>query len=323
MLKQLIIMEGLSHSGKTTVINELKNKFDHKVLVLNTPNSKDLEEIEEYFISKIDALDPEKDAYIINNMKVSLEVLQQAKKSVANSFDRLRNGVKKNNFSKQMTAEDYINLNKDGVDAPYLALVMEVASIVSSKTTQLKALVDMVNFFDQDVTIIVDRFIGSSFAYGPVDIIDMVKNPKKYQFRLDRSHERDVLITALSRLHSTHDFLNWVALTQAPVLSFFLECPLEERKRRSGNVTPNDESDKEFDKTSLEFDTIMRNKYHHYMVKFSEDCSYFNPDIYDYFVLPTVSVEQTVDNIIDILNNKEQYKVTDLQSYEKLQKEYR
>lgn len=312
MLKQLIIAEGLSHSGKTTVINELKNKFDHKVLVLNTPNSKDLEEIEEYFISKIDALNPEKDAYIINNTKVSLEVLQQAKKSVANSFDRLRNGVKKNNFSKQMTAEDYINLNKDGVDAPYLALVMEVASIVSSKTTQLKALVDMVNFFDQDVTIIVDRFIGSSFAYGPVDIIDMVKNPKKYQFRLDRSHERDVLITALSRLHSAHDFLNWVALTQAPVLPFFLECPLEERKRRSGNVTPNDESDKEFDKTSLEFDQIMRNKYHHYMVKFSEDCSYFNPDIYDYFVLPTVSVEQTVDNIIDILNNKEQYKVTDL-----------
>lgn len=95
MLKQLIIMEGLSHSGKTTVINELKNKFDHKVLVLNTPNSKDLEEIEEYFISKIDALNPEKDAYIINNTKVSLEVLQQAKKSVANSFDRLRNGVKK------------------------------------------------------------------------------------------------------------------------------------------------------------------------------------------------------------------------------------
>lgn len=312
MLKQLIIVEGLSHSGKTTVINELKNKIDHKVLILNTPNSKDLDDIEEYFISKVDALNPEKDGYIINNMKVSLEVLRQAKKSVANCFDRLRRNIKKNKFSKQMSSEDYISLNKDGVDAPYLALVMEVASIISSKTTQLKALVDMVNYFDQDVTIIADRFIGSSLVYGPVDIIDMIKNPKKYQFRLDRSHERDTLIVALSRLHAAHDFLNWVALTQAPVLPFFLECPLEERKRRSCNVTPNDESDKEFDKTSLDFDKVMRDKYHHYMVKFSEDCSYFNPDIYDYFVLPTVSVEQTVNNIVDVLNNKEHYKVTDL-----------
>ena len=67
MLKQIIIVEGLSHSGKTSVINEIKNKLDHKVLVLNTPNKNDLDEIEEYFISKVDSLDPEIDKAKIKN----------------------------------------------------------------------------------------------------------------------------------------------------------------------------------------------------------------------------------------------------------------
>ena len=103
MLKQIVIVEGLSHCGKTSVINELKKKLDHKVLVLNTPNKNDLEEIEEYFIAKVDSLDPEKDNHKINLVNSLLEELKEAKERVSVYFDNIHERVKKKVFPKQST----------------------------------------------------------------------------------------------------------------------------------------------------------------------------------------------------------------------------
>lgn len=309
MLNQIVIIEGLSHCGKTSVINELKKKLDHKVLVLNTPNKNDLEEIEEYFIAKVDTLDPEKDNFKISLVNSLLDELKGAKSRIEVYFQNIHERCAKYNFPKQSTVEDYKRINKEGIDVPYLVLFTEVNGILTTKTVQLKALVDLVNLFDQEVTIIVDRFIGSTLVYSPVDVIHMANNPKDYQFRNDTyPSERDTLLGTLARINMTHNFLKFIALTQAPVIPIFIECQVEERVRRAKAVNPNDESDKAFDEMSLEFDKIMSRKYRDYLVFFAEDCASFNPDVYNFFCLPSTTVEDTTKDILSILENKEYYK---------------
>lgn len=309
MLKQIVIVEGLSHCGKTSVINELKKKLDHKVLVLNTPNKNDLGEIEEYFIAKVDTLDPEKDNAKIILVKSLLNELKEAKERIGVYFDNIHERVKKKDFPKQSTVDDYLRINKEGIDISYLVFFNDVNGILTAKTSQLKALVDLVNLFDQEVTIIVDRFIGSTLAYSPVDVIHMANNPKDYQFRTDTyTSERDTLIGTLARINTTHNLLKFFALTQAPVIPIFIKCPVEERARRAQSVQANDESDKAFDQMSLELDEIMSRKYHDYMVFFAEDCACFNPYVYNFFVIPSTTVEETTKNILGILENKEYYK---------------
>lgn len=309
MLKQIVIVEGLSHCGKTSVINELKKKLDHKVLVLNTPNKNDLDEIVEYFIAKVDTLDPEKDNAKIILVKSLLNELKEAKERISVYFDNIHERVKKKDFPKQSIVDDYLRINKEGIDVPYLVLFTDVNGILTTKTLQLKALVDLVNLFDQEVTIIVDRFIGSTLVYSPVDVIDMANNPKDYQFRTDTyTSERDTLMGTLSRINTTHNLLKYFALTQAPVIPIFIECPVEERARRAKEVQANDESDKAFDEMSIELDTIMSRKYRDYLVFFAEDCACFNPDVYNFFVIPSTTVEETTKDILSILENKEYYK---------------
>lgn len=309
MLKQIVIVEGLSHCGKTSVINELKKKLDHKVLVLNTPNKNDLDEIEEYFIAKVDTLDPEKDNAKIILVKSLLNELKEAKERISVYFDNIHEHVKKKDFPKQSTVDDYLRINKEGIDVPYLVLFTDVNGILTAKTLQLKALVDLVNLFDQEVTIIVDRFIGSTLVYSPVDVIDMANNPKDYQFRTDTYiSERDTLMGTLARINTTHNLLKYFALTQAPVIPIFIECPVEERARRAKEAQANDESDKAFDEMSLELDTIMSRKYRDYLVFFAEDCACFNPDVYNFFVIPSTTVEETTKDILGILENKEYYR---------------
>lgn len=309
MLNQIVIVEGLSHSGKTTVINEIKKKLDHKVLVLNTPNKNDLEEIEEYFIAKVDSLDPEIDKAKINRMGCLMNEFKDAKSRISIYFDNLRKRTEQHKFPKQTTVSDYLKLNELGTDIPYIALFVEVKSIIGAKAIQLRALVDMVNLFDQEVTIIVDRFIGSTLVYSPIDIIHMANNPKDYQLNLiEDTIERDILLGSITSVNSVHNFLKYVALTQAPVIPIFIKCPLEERTRRAQAVNPNDESDKAFDEMSLEFDKIMSRKYRDYMVFFAEDCAAFNPDVYNFFSLPSTDVERLSKDILSILENKEYYK---------------
>ena len=309
MLKQIVIVEGLSHCGKTSVINELKKKLDHKVLVLNTPNKNDLDEIEEYFISKVDTLDPEKDKDKINHVNSLLNELKEAKSRIGVYFHNLRERCEKRNYPKQSTAEDYKRINKEGIEVPYLVLFTDVNSILTFKTLQLRTLVDAVNQFDQEVTIIVDRFIGSTLVYSPIDVIHMVNNPKEYQFRNDTyTSERDILLGTLARINTTHNLLKYIALTHAPIIPIFIECPVEERARRAKAVEANDESDKAFDEMSLELDTIMSRKYRDYLVFFAEDCACFNPDVYNFFVIPSTTVEETTKDILSILENKEYYK---------------
>ena len=308
MLKQIVIVEGLSHCGKTSVINELKKKLDHKVLVLNTPNKNDLDEIEEYFIAKVDTLDPEQDKTKIQRVNALLEELKEAKSRIGVYFHNLRERCEKRNYPKQSTADDYLRINKKGVEVPYLVLFTDVNGILTTKTLQLKALVDLVNLFDQEVTIIVDRFIGSTLVYSPIDVIDMANNPKEYQFRIDNASERDILMGTLARINTTHNLLKYFALTQAPVIPIFISCPVEERTRRAQQVQANDESDKAFDQMSLELDAIMSRKYHDYMVFFAEDCACFNPDVYNFFSIPSTTIEDTTKDILSILENKEYYK---------------
>ena len=311
MLKQIVIVEGLSHCGKTSVINELKKKLDHKVLVLNTPNKNDLDEIEEYFTAKIDSLDFSngENTTRMNKVKSLLTELEEAKNRVSVYFQNIHERIKKHNFPKQSTVESYLEINKDGIDIPYAMMLVDISNIVSAKTTQLKTLIDMVNLFDQDVTIIVDRFIGSTLVYGPIDVLHMAKHPKDYRFGLEYTYaERDNLLTCLARINIAHNFLKYVALTQAPVLPIFIICPVEERARRAQSVQANDESDKAFDQMSLELDEIMSRKYHDYMVFFAEDCACFNPDVHNFFVIPSTTVEETTKDILGILENKEYYK---------------
>lgn len=309
MLNQIVIIEGLSHCGKTSVINELKKKLDHKVLVLNTPNKNDLEEIEEYFIAKVDTLDPEKDNAKIILVKSLLNELKEAKERISVYFNNIHERVKKKDFPKQSTVDDYLRINKEGIDVAYLVLFTDVNGILTAKTLQLKALVDLVNLFDQEVTIIVDRFIGSTLVYSPVDVIHMANNPKDYQFRTDtHASERDILLGTLARINTTHNLLKYIALTQAPVIPIFIECPVEERARRAKEVKANDESDKAFDEMSLELDTIMSRKYRDYLVFFAEDCACFNPDVYNFFSIHSTTVEATTKDILDILENKDYYK---------------
>lgn len=309
MLNQIVIVEGLSHSGKTTVINEIKKKLDHKVLVLNTPNKNDLEEIEEYFIAKVDTLDPEKDKDKINHVNYLLDELKEAKSRIGLYLNNLRKHTEKNKFPKQTTVCDYLKINDHGTDIAYTVLFVEVKDIIGAKAIQLRALVDMVNLFDQEVTIIVDRFIGSTLVYSPVDIIDMAKEPKAYQLNLiEDTSERDILLSCLSAINHVHNFLKFVALTQGPIIPIFISCPVEERARRAKEVKANDESDKAFDEMSLAFDNIMSAKYHDYMVYFAEDCAWFNPDVYNFFSLPSTTVEGLAKDILDILENKDYYK---------------
>lgn len=311
MLKQIVIVEGLSHCGKTSVINELKKKLDHKVLVLNTPNKNDLDEIEEYFIAKLDSLDynEDQDYTKANKVKALLTELKEAKIKVGDYFHNLRERCERYHYPKQSTASDYLKLNKDGIDVPYLSFFVDVNNIINAKTTQLKALVDAVNLFDQDVTIIVDRFIGSTLVYSPIDVIDMANHPDVYQLNLiGNTLERDTLLGSLVRINAVHNFLKYVALTQAPVIPIFISCPVEERTRRAKEVEANDESDKAFDQMSLELDSIMSRKYHDYMVFFAEDCACFNPDVYNFFSIPSTTIEDTTKDILSILENKEYYK---------------
>ncbi len=309
MLKQIVIVEGLSHCGKTSVINELKKKLDHKVLVLNTPNKNDLDEIEEYFIAKVDTLDPEKDRLKIDQVKCFLHDLKEAKSRIELHFHIIRDRCERHNYPKQFTVEDYKRINTGDTDVHCLALFPNINSILTVKTLQLKILVDMVNLFDQDVTIIVDRFIGSTLVYSPFDIIHMANYPKDYEFRIATfGSERDLLMGTLVRINTTHNLLKYFALTQAPVIPIFIECPVEERARRAKEVQANDESDKAFDEMSLELDTIMSRKYRDYLVFFAEDCACFNPDVHNFFVIPSTTVEETTKDILSILENKEYYK---------------
>nr|DAJ64646.1 MAG TPA: Polyphosphate kinase 2 (PPK2) [Caudoviricetes sp.] len=309
MLKQIVIVEGLSHCGKTSVINELKKKLDHKVLVLSTPNKNDLDEIEEYFIAKVDTLDTEIDKARINRMGYLMDEFKDTKSRISIYFDNLHKRTEQHKFPKQTTVCDYLKLNEHGTDIPYTALFVEVKSIIGAKAIQLRALVDMVNLFDQEVTIIVDRFIGSTLVYSPIDIIDMANNPKAYQLNLiEDTIERDILLGSITSVNSVHNFLKYVALTQAPVIPIFISCPVEERARRAQQVQANDESDKAFDQMSLELDTIMSRKYHDYLVFFAEDCACFNPDVYNFFSIPSTTVEDTTKDILSILENKEYYK---------------
>ena len=309
MVKQIVIVEGLSHCGKTSVINELKKKLDHKVLVLNTPNKNDLGEIEEYFIAKVDTLDPEIDKAKINRMGYLMDEFKEAKSRTSICFDDLRKLTEQHKFPKQTTVCDYLKLNEHGTDVTYTALFVEVKSIIGAKAIQLRALVDMVNLFDQEVTIIVDRFIGSTLVYSPVDIIHMANNPKAYQINLiEDTIGRDILLGSVTSVNSVHNFLKYVALTQAPVIPIFIECPVEERARRAKEVKANDESDKAFDQMSIELDKIMSRKYRDYLVFFAEDCACFNPDVYNFFVIPSTTVEETTKDILGILENKEYYR---------------
>lgn len=311
MLKQIVIVEGLSHCGKTSVINELKKKLDHKVLVLNTPNKNDLGEIEEYFIAKLDSLDynEDQDYTKANKVKALLTELKEAKNRTGVYLQNIHERIKKHGFPKQSTVEDYLRINKEGIEIPYVMFFVDVNNIVSNKTLQLKILVDMVNLFDQEVTIIVDRFIGSTLVYSPIDVLDMAKNAKEYHFRINYTYaERDNLLTCLARINIAHNLLKYFALTQAPVIPIFISCPVEERTRRAEAVQANDESDKAFDQMSLELDAIMSRKYHDYMVFFAEDCACFNPDVYNFFSIPSTTVEDTTKDILSILENKEYYK---------------
>lgn len=309
MLNQIVIIEGLSHCGKTSVINEIKNKLDHKVLVLNTPNKNDLDEIEEYFITKVDTLDPEVDKARINRMGYLMDEFKDAKSRISIYFDNLHERTEQHKFPKQTTVCDYLKLNEHGTDVAFTALFVEVKNIIDAKAIQLRSLIDMVNLFDQEVTIIVDRFIGSTLVYSPIDIIHMANNPKDYQLNLiEDTIERDILLGSITSVNSVHNFLKYVALTQAPVIPIFIECPVEERARRAKEVNPNDESDKAFDEMSLELDAIMSRKYHDYLVFFAEDCACFNPDVYNFFSIPSTTVEATTQDIMSILENKEYYK---------------
>lgn len=309
MLKQIVIVEGLSHCGKTSVINELKKKLDHKVLVLNTPNKNDLEEIEEYFIAKVDTLDPEKDRLKIDQVKYFLNDLEETKSRIELHFHNIRERCEKHHYPKQFTVEDYKRINTGDTDVHCLALFPNINSILTAKTLQLKTLVDLVNLFDQEVTIIVDRFIGSTLVYSPLDIIHMVNNPKDYEFRITTfGSERDLLLGTLSRIDTAHNLLKFFALTQAPVIPIFIECPVEERARRAKAVEANDESDKAFDEMSIELDTVMSRKYRDYLVFFAENCACFNPDVFNTFVIPSTTVEDTTKDILDILENKDYYK---------------
>lgn len=309
MLKQIVIIEGLSHCGKTSVINELKKKLDHKVLVLNTPNKNDLDEIEEYFIAKVDTLDPEVDKARINRMSYLMDEFKNAKSRIGLYFNKLRKHTEQYKFPRQTTVCDYLKINEHGTDVAYIALFVEVKDIIGAKAIQLRTLVDMVNLFDQEVTIIVDRFIGSTLVYSPVDIIHMANDPKAYQLNLiEDTIERDILLGSITSVNSIHNFLKYVALTQAPVIPIFIECPVEERARRAKEVKANDESDKAFDEMSLELDTIMSRKYRDYLVFFAEDCACFNPDVYNFFSIHSTTVEATTKDILDILENKDYYK---------------
>ena len=309
MLKQIVIIEGLSHCGKTSVVNELKKKLDHKVLVLNTPNKNDLEEIEEYFISKVDTLDPEIDKAKIQRIGYLMDEFKDAKSRISIYFDNLRKRTEQHKFPKQTTVCDYLKINELGTNIAYTALFVETKDIIGAKAIQLRALVDMVNLFDQDVTIIVDRFIGSTLVYSPVDIIHMANNPKDYQLNLiEDTIERDILLGSLTSVNSVHNFLKYVALTQAPVIPIFIECPVEERARRAKEVKANDESDKAFDEMSIELDKIMSRKYRDYLVFFAEDCASFNPDVYNFFCLSSTTVEDTAKDILSVLENKDYYK---------------
>lgn len=309
MLNQIVIIEGLSHCGKTSVINELKKKLDHKVLVLNTPNKNDLDEIEEYFIAKVDTLDPEVDKARINRMSYLMDEFKNAKSRIGLYFNKLRKHTEQHKFPRQTTVCDYLKINEHGTDVAYMALFVEVKDIIGAKAIQLRTLVDMVNLFDQEVTIIVDRFIGSTLVYSPVDIIHMANDPKAYQLNLiEDTIERDILLGSITSVNSIHNFLKYVALTQAPVIPIFIECPVEERARRAKEVKANDESDKAFDEMSLELDTIMSRKYRDYLVFFAEDCASFNPDVYNFFCLPSTTVEDTAKDILSVLENKDYYK---------------
>ena len=309
MLKQIVIVEGLSHCGKTSVINELKKKLDHKVLVLNTPNKNDLEEIEEYFIAKVDTLDPEKDRLKIGQVKYFLNDLKETKSRIGLHFHNIRERCEKHNYPKQFTVEDYKRINMGDTDVHCLALFPNINSILTAKISQLKTLVDLVNLFDQEVTIIVDRFIGSTLVYSPFDVIHMANNPKDYEFRIATlGSERDLLLGTLSRVNIAHNLLKYIALTHGPVIPIFIECPVEERARRAKAVEANDESDKVFDEMSLEMDTIMSRKYRDYLVFFAEDCACFNPDVHNPFVIPSTTMEDTAKDILDILENKDYYK---------------
>ena len=238
-----------------------------------------------------------------------MDEFKDAKSRIGLYFNNLRKHTEKNKFPKQTTVCDYLKINDHGTDIAYTVLFVEVKDIIGAKAIQLRALVDMVNLFDQEVTIIVDRFIGSTLVYSPVDIIDMAKEPKAYQLNLiEDTSERDILLSCLSAINHVHNFLKYVALTQGPIIPIFISCPVEERARRAKEVKANDESDKAFDEMSLAFDNIMSAKYHDYMVYFAEDCACFNPDVYNFFSLPSTTVEGLAKDILDILENKDYYK---------------
>ena len=286
----IVIFEGLSHTGKSTLLETYRNHLDalskpHYTLSVSNDNDQDTTD---YFKSRIMEKERRVEIHKINK-------LLRHKAETRNALQEAASLTKEGNRDT-VAIFTYTNQGYKWIDKEYLTQYLNIAySILLGKYNQFTQMIKLITRFgEENATLLLDRYIPSTLVYLPLDF---------NQATLYAVSTGDLSLMVLAnKVLSTHrnclEQLKYFHEHEFTNLSFvYTTATLENRRMYSGHVSYNGLDDETFDRSSLDIgnDQVMSNRY---LAFFKElDCPV-------YTIENDGSVEESQEKVIELLDKQ-------------------
>ena len=285
----IVIFEGLSHTGKSTFLKVYRNHLDSLSkphYTLSVSNDSD-QETTDYFRSSIMEKERRVEIHKINK-------LLRHKAETRNALQEAATLTKE--FSNNKAIFTYTNQDYQWIDKEYLTQYLNIAySILLGKYNQFTQMIKLITRFgEEDATLLLDRYIPSTLVYLPLDF-------NKATLYAVSTGDLSLMVLANKVLRTycncleqlkyfhEHEFTN---------LSFvYTTATLENRRMYSGHVSYNGLDDETFDRESLDIgnDHVMSNRYKAFFKEL--DCPV-------YTIENNGSLEESQEKVIEVLDKQ-------------------
>lgn len=285
----IIIFEGLSHTGKSTLLETYANHLDtlnlpHYTLTVSNDKDKDTTG---YFKNRIMEKERRVEIHKINK-------LLRHKAETRNALEDAAYLTKKH--SEKETIYTYNNQGFTWIDKEYLTEYLNIAySILLGEYNQFTQMIKLVTRFGEEhATLLLDRYIPSTVVYLPLDF------DKATQYAVSTG-DLTLMVLAhkvLRTYRNCLDQLKYFHEHEFTNLSFvYTTAKLENRRLYSGHVSYNGLDDETFDRESLDIDND-NNMSNRYLAFFKEmDCPV-------YTIENNGTLEESKKQVIEVLDKQ-------------------
>lgn len=285
----IVIFEGLSHTGKSTLLKAYRNHLDalskpHYTLSVSNDNDK---ATTDYFKSRI----------MEKERRVEIHKINKLLRHKAETRNALQEAASLTGEVNRDTAIfTYTNQGYKWIDKEYLTQYLNIAySILLGKYNQFTQMIKLITRFgEENATLLLDRYIPSTLVYLPLDF------NKATLYAVSTGDLSLMVLTnkVLSTYRNCLEQLKYFHEHEFTNLSFvYTTAKLENRRMYSGHISYNGLDDETFDRSSLDIgnDHAMSNRY----------LAFFKEMVCPVYTIENDgSIEESQDKLIEVLDKQ-------------------